>query len=473
MLSPRADAAALARPPIPAWMLGSLTAVTAALVAATQSPATAVFIVSSALLGLLVVAARVGHGPVDFFEPFWFFVILYVVGYGGKAALVVANQEAFVVYPRYYNPTDPAAPVLVAALVGLVSLTVGYRSRLHRPASRLIPDLGDRAVSSRRLVWASIIFLGLGLLALLVTAASAGVTLSPTSALFNVDTRRTLLAKMTGAGPVFILILVMPLFALTLFTALLARPLRARHYLVIFATTLVTAYCMSFIGGRIYLLGFLLGGLVLWHYGHRRIKAGTQFLIFVGTGVAASALGVILFPDAFSFSGYDLVRRLSGTFDGFELTRIAMSDVKSYFWGLTLFEDLFLTYVPRALVSAKPVIYGVVRAQEATLPGFYDAVGQTSTYPPSILAEGYLNFGWAGFVILPFLAGVALRALYEKGRELGGANLAILALTVGQMLVVIRSLGAFLAQLVIYSGFAFLAFRLHIPLRRHRLLTRS
>lgn len=74
--------------------------------------------------------------------------------------------------------------------------------------------------------------------------------------------------------------------------------------------------------------------------------------------------------------------------------------------------------VPRRVWSGKPEALGRdVRSEIYGRPTFKNG------YPPGLVGEAYINFGYLGVVLVPLLAGVFLRVLYRSFRPLLGWNL--------------------------------------------------
>jgi cytochrome c biogenesis protein CcmG/thiol:disulfide interchange protein DsbE len=140
------------------------------------------------------------------------------------------------------------------------------------------------------------------------------------------------------------------------------------------------------------------------------------------------------------------------TFDGFNFLSTALSRVHDFAWGRTLLQDWFWTYMPRALVPGKPDVYGIVAAQEMIIPGTNSSVGGTATFPPGILAEGYVNFGVAGVLLIPFAVSALARALYDWAVANGGAMaVLVFGYFLGDQTALFRGFGTVLPGLVVVS----------------------
>jgi oligosaccharide repeat unit polymerase len=450
-------------------ILGLAACAATAAVLVLSSDATQMFIASTAGLVVLPFIFFLNRRHVDLFEPVWFFAILYTIGYGYKLALISANPTAFFTFPQYFPELAHREGVVTlafyASLLGLAAFYIGYFSNFHRRLVKLMPTMGDRDIAGNRFACVSLIGFGLGVLSLIYFTGLAGVIISP-SALFSAEVRNAILGQLLGRGISFFFVFLMPMFGLAILYYTM-RSKGARRRLLSGAVFLVTLFTMAFIGGRIQLLGFLVGAFALYHYRVRRLSLRTQIALMLTVGLAGGILGILLAPETYSVrSPYDIVRRLSGTFDSGDQLVIAFDRIENYYWGQTIVEDVAITYVPRAVFPSKPIVYGTTRLQEAVLPGIIISEGgYGGTFPVSVLAEGYANFGLAGLMLVPFATGALLRALYEKSQAHGGMNTVILALALGQALGALRGFGAFLAGIIFVMAVSWLFYIFRVPIR--------
>ncbi|MCW3101006.1 MAG: hypothetical protein JWL77_6624 [Chthonomonadaceae bacterium] len=112
---------------------------------------------------------------------------------------------------------------------------------------------------------------------------------------------------------------------------------------------------------------------------------------------------------------------LAVTFDMSELFQetIKRTDNAGYEWGSSWVEDVFYTYLPRAVFPEKPIKYGVFRVQDEVVPGLTPESGVfTSSYPIGAWGESYINFGPIGVLITLFALGAWLKYLYVRSLEL-------------------------------------------------------
>lgn len=110
---------------------------------------------------------------------------------------------------------------------------------------------------------------------------------------------------------------------------------------------------------------------------------------------------------------------LAVTFDMSELFQETIKRTDHYEWGSSWVEDVFYTYLPRAIFPDKPTKYGVFRVQDEVVPGLTPESGVfTSSYPIGAWGEAYINFGPLGVLFTLFALGAGLKTLYTRALEL-------------------------------------------------------
>ncbi len=388
------------------------------------------------------------HGSLDLFEPIWLFTTLYAFTYLYRPGMILFSSDDFVTFAGYFTYQEPVIlTAFLASVFGLLTFHLGYCSRLSTIVASWLPTLGDERLNTTRLRFVSIVGLAIGTFVLF---QATPLELDGGSFLFNRDVRQAIFTEWTGKGWYMFVIPHMPIFALSYCysISMTERPLFLKR-LGCVAAVAIAGLSVSVLGGRIQLASLVLGLVWLYHMKTGRIGLPLQIVLGVAAAWGSAALGVILALDAnLSFSPYDLLRRLSQSFDGFEFLVIAFQQAPQMYLGRTYVEDLLITFLPRALFPSKPVVYGTLSLQEDFLPGIFEDASFNATFPPGLLAEGFANFGPAGILVAPFAAGVLWRAIYEKGRLNGGVNLVIAASVASQTLAILRGLGAFFVGLI-------------------------
>lgn len=154
------------------------------------------------------------------------------------------------------------------------------------------------------------------------------------------------------------------------------------------------------VGSRAYLLGaVLLASVAL--IGFSPVRSG---LVLAGLAVAGAVIGMISWGEN-EFLARFALQRLMQTFDGFDLFAAYLQTERPLLWGETIFEDIFITYIPRALWADKPFLFGSNELVATMFPDLSDTEGLLATFPSGFLLEQHANFSFFGV-----LAGFALYA---------------------------------------------------------------
>jgi hypothetical protein len=101
----------------------------------------------------------------------------------------------------------------------------------------------------------------------------------------------------------------------------------------------------------------------------------------------------------------------STSFNGFDSAMMVLNyyeRTSDLLWGATFLEALLYPWIPRALWTAKPLVYGGTAITEP-IGGFFSSGTHVSA---EVLGELYANFGDGGVVAGLFMVGVAGRGLY-------------------------------------------------------------
>lgn len=177
----------------------------------------------------------------------------------------------------------------------------------------------------------------------------------------------------------------------------------------------------------------LIGFFIYFVLQNRRRKKVSAFKLLLGLGaIAGVGVGLSLARLIGAPPQEDVTRvqinpyvvpfaYLAVTFDMSELFQetIKYSDNHGYEWGLSWAEDVFYTYLPRALFPNKPVKYGVFRVQDEVVPDLTPENGLfTSSYPIGTWGEAYINFGLPGVMIILFVLGAWLKYIYVRSLEM-------------------------------------------------------
>ncbi|WP_161966105.1 hypothetical protein [Steroidobacter cummioxidans] len=152
------------------------------------------------------------------------------------------------------------------------------------------------------------------------------------------------------------------------------------------------------VGSRAYLLGALLLACVA-AIGFSAVRA---CIVLGALGVAASVIGMLSWREDNEFLFLFALRRFMQTYDGFDLfaAYLQIQDGQPLLWGKTIFEDIFITYIPRFLWESKPFLFGSNAVVAAMFPDLSDTEGLMATFPSGFLLEQYANFSFFGVLLM-------------------------------------------------------------------------
>lgn len=80
-----------------------------------------------------------------------------------------------------------------------------------------------------------------------------------------------------------------------------------------------------------------------------------------------------------------------------------------YFWGKT-YLSIFTAFVPRVIWPEKPPVQlgGIVKNK------IFGYIVTTNGWPPTIIGEAFMNFGYVGLFFIPFFYGIGIKIMYVK-----------------------------------------------------------
>jgi hypothetical protein len=365
----------------------------------------------------ILLARRVGR-PFDPLEPIWIFGSIFFFEYAVVPGIQLTRPASFQTLPGFMTLSPPH--YYVAAWLGGAAFLVFCLVYTWQPVSsdRILGQLGDARSGVRALALTSGVLVAAGVLALELNLHLAHASAYPLHALFTGQLRGPLVQSEQGRGYInlgysaFSAGLVCLALAVAIWSK---RDSRRRRWLWLYFALAALATVIVFallLGSRSLAAGTLVGLLVVFNYRYRRIP---RALVLAALG--AVALGAVVFISLrdshhVTFNVISMAAYVSKTFDGFNFLVTALARVHHLLWGQSLGQDALYTYLPRALFHAKPTVYGIVLAQDTVIPGLSHSL-VSGTYPPGILAEGYVNFGVLGVLALPALGAILLRLSYD------------------------------------------------------------
>lgn len=404
-----------------------------------------------ALLGvpLAILLDQRASGRVDPLEPLWIIVALFAFTYLLVPGLAALRPDDFGSLPGYLD-SPPAQWQTATWVSGLAFLALlhGYFGPGGGWIARLLPEAPRTPPTSVVGATAAGLF-GLGLLAAVaIVLLSGGADLS-LSALLDGRLRDESVESFSGRGYLSVgygmLALAPPCAALWA-----ARRGGRRAWLAVAGSGAVGVVLLgAVLDSRMQALVLVVGVLAVVHYRVRAFSVREALALGAGLLVLVLAFTAIRRPDA-SRDTFGLLGRLVGTFDGFHFLVNALARVDDFLLGGSVAEDTVLTYLPRSLWPGKPEVYGILRTQEAVVPGLHAAVAGGSTYPPGIVAEGYVNFGMLGALIFPWSAGALLSGFYTRLRAgRGDFYLLMIGWLLADSVGIMRGLGPVLPAIAV------------------------
>lgn len=260
--------------------------------------------------------------------------------------------------------------------------------------------------------------------ALFLTLVPKLINTGAVLALFASNTRMAVASLWKGEGDALFLLMDAPLLLACYLEASKLRGFRAGRIAIVAVLVVLLAVAFGFIGSRGSLMALLLVLVLFIHYRIRRIPLWLQATFAAVLVLLSGALGLLL-SNAFRLDGDTSITeflrssfvRFTGTFDQFESLFAYIQKSEHFYFGWSFVEDLFWTYVPRAVFPFKPELFGAVRLENAIYPDLYRYAGVSATYPVGFFGEAYGNLQVAGLIIFPFLFGALLRALVNRAQK--------------------------------------------------------
>jgi len=386
---------------------------------------------------------------IDPFEPIWAFLLLFAFSYFAVPAFAALRPDAFTSLVGYLD-TPPAQWQASTWMSGgaFLAAVAGYFGGVGPALKHLLPR-GTSTTDGHSI--------GLFALALFVAGLAASIALVVISGglelslprLLSTTVRGEAVRNFEGRGYLnvgsWMLALSIPCAALWASAQETKKP----WAIVAIMSAISTVLLGAVLGSRNLLLAVAAGVLVVLHYRVRRFPTRTVVALAIVTAAAMVTVGALRYRSSAS-DPIEAFGVIVATFDGFHFLVNALARTQEFLWGATVLQDVVFTYLPRGLWAGKPDIYGVVSAQDHIIPGAYISVSGAYTFPPGLVAEGYLNFGVAGALAFPYLASALLRAVYLRLVEsLHPFYIVFGAWLLSQQVGLIRALGPSLSTLAV------------------------
>jgi len=161
----------------------------------------------------------------------------------------------------------------------------------------------------------------------------------------------------------------------------------------------------------------LLSLVVIRHYSYKKIKLNFLLIFIFISFTIISILGSIEKNKdekaTINFNSNSIVKNIiyAPHFLGVGKTSVIIAGIpnKEDFQLGKSYLSIIFAPIPRPLWPDKPVI----RIGRFVGQNLYEK-GNFTGVPPGIIGESYLNFGWAGVLIIPFFLGFLIKKIYNR-----------------------------------------------------------
>lgn len=355
-------------------------------------------------LVLLHVVVPIAFRQVDWFEFVNVFLFFYVASYVVRPLVLVVRPDQ-AAFSAFWDWRELSSGVFYVAL-GLAAFAVGYHSPVGAYLGALAPRLGP-AVKQGRSAVAFFGMISLSLGAYLLHAWLLGGIDVFLDKLFY---ERSWMYFTYGWLTPFqnLLLVAIPFGYAYLFSE---RRLRLTFLLCAFAVVALLLVPMS----RGVFLTWLFVLVAYRHYTRRRVRlrsllAASLVALSALVGLQVAREGTLDVVQDVT-AGELMLYVYSTTFNGFDSAMMVFNYYErtgDLLWGATFFEALLYPWIPRALWTTKPFVYGGTAITEPIGSFFSGGTHVTA----EVLGELYANFGDVGVLAGLFIVGVAGRALY-------------------------------------------------------------
>jgi oligosaccharide repeat unit polymerase len=408
---------------------------------------TTVALAIAQILTILVFAgAHLRARTFDPFAPFWPVLLAQGLTFGLRPILLCYDQPRFgAFYPYVSFDEDGFHFASICGLISTVMLITGYRLSIRKQPIRL--RLEEAATPMQTTVLCVI-----GMV-LAVAAVSSMVGRSrvsfDTGEILTGQARGEIGRNQPGHGYLTFAWVCVPFYAAAL-TAAYARRDKPRFTLIA-AVTLTALGILLPIGGRSLMTETAALVLYVVHYRIRPLPFRASLAFAVGAFTVSSLMGNLrsgLWGERFQ----DSLAQTTMAFDGFEaLVSIQHKfSIDDAMWGLSYFQDVVYTFIPRALWTTKPIMLGMLLCEQYVYPELADVFKNVGTYPIGYVGEAFLNFWYLGLFLIPFLLGTSL-AWVERAVK-GSPHLTypviVAGIMVGDSIGLVRGLGPFTLELL-------------------------
>lgn len=410
---------------------------------------------SMALLCMLKVVTKSNINPLS---PVVLFNVGFFYSYFFSGFLLQFDLPNFLIYPGIWkNPNEPLELYFLPAWLGIISFNIGYcLSRKHDHSRHIKWKIKSNNEFPKAQAVLPLILLALAVFSSIGIFTSTGVSIY--DLIFNPEgweqLRDQAMRNWSGENYLYLLPVYIGFFHLCVLTYL--RPRRKQSFMLFFFVLIA----LLILGSRALLLSWIVSLLIFYDLLQKKISTFKKY-IYLGAIVAFGAIFGILqklttdgaIAQTLPFP-LNLFRRLQTSYEQFENLVNVINSNFSFDFGRSILEDVFLTYMPRAIFPWKPADVGYLRAQNLLFYNDFWSIDRGTTYPVGIIAELYFNFWYVGIIFGMLALGVILYRLEKKARS-DFSYLPALCAMGGIFLSPHRYFGPLLLTLTLFIGFIF------------------
>lgn len=391
------------------------------------------FVILMSILPVVVVvflpimnAARMRTFP-DIFEPPWVVAGCLIIGTTIRSLFLIYDPEVERKMFQVLGPLRPeeALPIgLLAVNLGTLAWWAGYhtrqRVRLFSKPRRVAE------ISQTRFFWVNMGILSVSIL--LVLAYLNTINFFSSLSSFGLSAKRMFVVGDVAGNTTTFMYFRMASDFIAVVTILYLAELQSRAsnsarrrlaLLGLFVLACLTPFVASARGEIIYLFFSL---LAVHHYLRKRIGLNRVMIYLAAAFMILGFMGEMRkqayqrinhgYTDE-TFALTDVMHTLAynAHFLGVGKTAVVVAQIpeKHDFLLGSSYVSLFIAPIPRTLWPEKPV----VRIGRFVGVELYER-GSFSGVPPGLYGEAFLNFGWIGLMVMPFLFGYWCRAIYVR-----------------------------------------------------------
>lgn len=271
------------------------------------------------------------------------------------------------------------------------------------------------------------------------------------SLLLTSDARKAFLLSQQGQGWISLLLFfTFPLIAM--------QPRRAIRNPVVLACIAITMISLAVVGSRLLLFGYVIC-LVINFY---RLTPVVAAILFFGFVLFGALIYIGFGGENSQASVYDGLVAFMRTFDGADLMNGYLESPRQLYYGVTIVQEVLVTYIPRVLWASKPYNFGGIVITGDMYPELQDVQSLGATFPPGFFLEGLANF----WLLVPLFYYAVMKFLIAFSQRMRLTNIYLYALYISGAAIAatfFRGFGSFIVALTGFSIILVAAYLLSLP----------